>query len=174
MLFLLLVGCGVKKRAVIEQPTETVTTWHTCLIQGARGTITSGDDSYSASVTMQTVHDSMLVISIMPMLGMELMRIEATPLQLTAIDKYHGQYAVTTYAELNKNLTPSINWDILQQLCTAELPTGNVQAHLQYMYGTKTTIDLIIDYVPRQLDVPVRVKNQRLDKYTKINIWNIL
>ena len=171
---LVLVGCGVKKNAATNYPISAasepeVPVWHTCLIQNARATVITDDDRLTANVTMQTVHDSMLVISIMPMLGMEMLRVEATQIELIAIDKIHGRYAKTTYAELNKKLTPSLNWDILQQLCSAELPTGGEKARLQYAFG-KQTIELIIDYNPRKLDVPVRVINQKLDKYTKVDI----
>ena len=118
---------------------------------------------------MQVVRDSMLVISVMPMLGMEMLRIEATPLEVIAIDKIHGQYATATYAELNRKLTPSLNWDILQQLCSAELPTGDQKARLQYMFGDDT-IEIVINYSPRQLDVPVRVMNIPTKRYTKVDI----
>lgn len=118
---------------------------------------------------MQTVHDSMLVISVMPMFGMEMMRIEATPTEVTAIDKLHGQYAVATYAELNRQLTPELNWDILQQICAADLPTGPERARLQYVFHGEG-IELVIEYAPRRIDVPVRVMHQRLDRYTQVDI----
>ena len=122
---------------------------------------------------MQTVHDSMIVISVMPMLGMEMMRVEATPTQIIAIDKLHGRYAKATYADLNRRLTPSLNWDILQQLCTAELPTGPEKARIVYTFG-KERLELIIHYPPRKLDVPVRMTNQRLTKYTEIDVSKFL
>jgi hypothetical protein len=105
----------------------------------------------------------------MPMLGMEMIRLEATPLELTAIDKIHGRYAKATYADLNRKLTPDLNWDVLQQLCSAELPTGNEKARLQYAFGEQT-IELVIDYGKRQLDVPVRVVNQPVTRYQQIDI----
>ena len=122
---------------------------------------------------MQTVHDSMIVISVMPMLGMEMMRVEATPTQIIAIDKLHGRYAKATFADLNRRLTPSLNWDILQQLCTAELPTGPEKARLVYTFG-KEHLELILNYTPRKLDVPVRMTNQRLTKYTEIDVSKFL
>lgn len=122
---------------------------------------------------MQTVHDSMIVISVMPMLGMEMMRVEATPTQIIAIDKLHGRYAKATFADLNRQLTPSLNWDILQQLCTAELPTGPEKARLVYTFG-KERLELIINYPSRKLDVPVRMTNQRLTKYTEIDVSKFL
>ncbi len=168
---LVLASCGTKKKVVeVQEPVvENVPTWHTCLIQGAQATVSTETDRISAAVTMQVVRDSMLVISVMPMLGMEMLRVEATPLEVIAIDKIHGQYATATYAELNRKLTPSLNWDILQQLCSAELPTGDQKARLQYMFGDDT-IEIVINYSPRQLDVPVRVMNQPTKRYTKVDI----
>ena len=168
---LMLMSCGTKKRLAVsgEGLTESVPAWHTCLIQGAQATIITDEDKLSAAVTMQTVRDSMLVISVMPMLGMEMLRVEATPIEVTAIDKIHGRYATATYAEMNRKLTPSLNWDILQQLCSAELPTGNEKARLVYAFGDQT-LELVITYPPRKLDVPVRVMHQKLDKYTKVDV----
>ena len=167
---LLLAGCGAKKVATSSAPTEESPSWHTCLIQGAKGTITMANGSkMAANVTMQTVRDSMLVMSIMPLLGMEIIRIEATPLEVIGIDKLHGQYARATYAQLNRKLTPSLNWDVLQQLCTAELPTGDKRARVVYNFGADM-IELVVDYPARKLDVPVRVQHQRLDKYAQIDV----
>ena len=168
---LVMVSCGVKKKVAESQEpkVESQPTWHTCLIQNAKATVVMDGNRMSATVTMQTVHDSMLVISVMPMLGIELARFEATPFELTGINKFDGTYATTTFAELNRTLTPSLNWDILQQLCSAELPTGQDKARLQYAFGEQT-IELVIEYGARKLDVPVRVMNQPLKKYTQVDI----
>lgn len=166
---LMLVSCGVKKKAVSNQPSEvSVPTWHTCLIQNARATVTIHGEKVSASVTMQTVRDSMSVISVMP-LGMEVIRFEATPLEMIGINKLDGTYATATYADINRRLVPTINWDVIQQLCTAELPTGDEKAHLQYMLGDQP-IEMIITYPKRKLDVPVRVTHQNVSRYNKIDI----
>ena len=168
---LMLVSCGTKKKvqpsAVSDQP--AVPAWHTCLIQGSRATISTNTDRISAGVTMQTVRDSMIVISVMPMLGIEMMRLEATPTELIAINKLQGQYAKTTYAELNRKANPNINWDVLQQISSAELPTGPDKARLLYTFGDET-IELVLEYGKRQLDVPVRVTHIPVNRYTQIDI----
>lgn len=167
---LLFIACGTKKKAVSDQSSVvSEPTWHTCLIQGARATVATGNDRLSANVTMQTVHDSMIVISVMPMLGMEMLRVEATPIEVIAVDKLHGRYAKATYADINRRLTPSLNWDVLQQICTAELPLSEKKARLMYTFGEQL-IELVIDYPARQLDVPVKMNNIRLNKYTEVDI----
>jgi len=118
---------------------------------------------------MQTVRDSMLVISVTPMLGIEMMRIEATPFEITGINKMDGTYASATFADLNRKLSPTLNWDVLQQVCSAELPTGAEHARLIYSLGDKT-MEILIDYPIRKLDVPVKVFNIPTTKYTKIDI----
>lgn len=168
----LLSACGAQKKTVKTQPKAeepVVPAWHTCLIQNAQVTVITDEERLSANATMQVVRDSMIIISVIPMLGIEMMRIEATPLELTAIDKIHGQYAKAQYSDLNRQLTPSINWDILQQICSAELPTGSEKARLVYNYGDER-IELVIQYPARKTDVPVKMNAIRKDKYTQIDI----
>ena len=169
---LVLAGCGTGRRIVNNHPVSVepeVPKWHTCLIQTAKATIVKDGEMVSANVTMQTVRDSMLVISIMPMLGLEMIRLEATPAEVIGIDKIHGQFAKATFAELNRQLTPQISWEILQQLCSAELPTGAEKARLQYSLGDEH-VELTVNYPERKTDVPVRVQHIRIDKYTQIDI----
>lgn len=174
MAVLVLTGCGVKKGAVSTQPPAVIEpTWHTCLIQGAKASVTIDDEHYNATVTMQTVHDSLLIISIMPAMGIELARLEATPTEMTAIDKLHGRYAVATYSELNRKLTPHISWAILQQIASGELPTGDETARLRYSFDG-ITLAADIHYTPRKTDLPLRMTRLRLTKYTKIDISNWL
>ena len=166
-----LTSCGVKKKVVESEETKVESTpaWHTCLFQGARATVTKGAETYTATVTMQTVRDSMIVISVMPLLGMEMLRLEATPLELTGIDKLHGQYAKATFADLNRQVAPPLNWDVLQQICSAELPTGPEHARLVYFFGNER-LEVVIDYPERRLDVPVRVNQQPVTKYRLVDI----
>lgn len=174
ILAILFTGCGVQKKAVqetpvaIEEPEEPA--WHTCLIQGARATARINNDKYSVNVSMQVVRDSMLVISVTPLFGIEIMRLEATPFELIGIDKLHGQYVRTTFAELNRKLTPSINWDVLQQLCSAELPGSEQQARLVYTFGDDIVELQMLYPASRQLDVPVRVTNQPLIRYQQVDV----
>jgi hypothetical protein len=167
-----LVGCGAQRRAAktyVPEPEAEGPTWHTCLIQGARVTVTTQDNQISANATMQVVRDSMLVISIMPMLGIEMMRIEATPDEIIGIDKLHAQYARAGFDDINRKLTPSLSWEELQQLCSAELPLGSERARLIYTYGDEV-IDLSISYPTRLTDIPVRVGHLPLNRYTQIDI----
>lgn len=166
-----LASCGSKKNLTTNtnpEPAPEQPTWHTCLIQNARATVQTSKESVSATVTMQTVRDSMLIISVMPMLGIEMLRVEATPSEFIAINKLEGWYVKGTYEELNRAIRPALSWQVLQQLCTAELPTGSEQGRVTYSFGEET-LDLTVSYPERKLDVPVRMNPLRLNKYKQVD-----
>lgn len=169
---ILLTGCGVKKKAakpIVEWQEEEAPAWQTCLIQGARVTVVTDGGRVSANATMQVVRDSMLIISIMPMFGIEMMRLEATPEEIIGIDKMHAQYAVTTFEAANNKLNPALTWEDLQAFCTAEMPLGSERARLFYTYGDEL-IEISISYPTRMTDVPLRMGRLPLDRYTQIDI----
>ena len=171
MAVLILTGCGVKKQVVqtVAEEPEDETSWHTCLIQGTRATVYRNGEPLMSSVVLQTVRDSMIVISVTPVLGMEIMRLEATPLEIRGFDKMHGQYAEATFAEINRQLRPELNWDQLQEICIGELQGGERMARLFYTFGDET-IEVVLEYGERRIDVPVRVYHIPTTKYTKIDI----
>ncbi|MDY2942486.1 MAG: DUF4292 domain-containing protein [Paludibacteraceae bacterium] len=168
-----LTGCHTQQVAVQPQPTETATEeekpWHTCLMQGAKATLTMDGQTITANCTMQVVRDSMLVISVMPMLGIEVYRLEATPEELIAIDKLNHQYLKTDYARINRYVTPSLTWEDLQQIASNEVQGG---PFIGYAIGEKT-IALKITYPEKQTDVAVRMLHIDLSRYKQVVVENL-
>ena len=166
-------SCRTQQSAVQTQPAETPTEeekpWHTCLIQGAKATLTMDGQTISANCTMQVVRDSMLVISVMPMLGIEVYRLEATPDELIAIDKLNHQYLKTDYARINRYVTPSLTWEDLQQIASNEVQGG---PFIGYAIGEKT-IALKITYPEKQTDVAVRTQHIDLSRYEQVVVENL-
>lgn len=170
----ILTACGTQKKTapapepVVETP--QLHQWHTCLIRNAQATARMNGNTYSVNITTQVVRDSMLVISVTPFLGIEIMRLEATPFEIIGIDKLNGQYVRTTYTELNRQLTPAINWDVLQQLCSDEIPGEEHRARLLYNFGNDI-IELTVVYpANRQLDTPIRIAALPLNRYTQVDV----
>ena len=166
-------SCHTQQAAVQKQSAETLTEeemlWHTCLIQGAKATRTMDGKTISANCTMQVVRDSMLVISVMPMLGIEVYRLEATPDELIAIDKLNHQYLKTDYARINRYVTPSLTWEDLQQIASNEVQGG---PFIGYAIGEKT-IALKITYPEKQTDVAVRTQHIDLSRYEQVVVENL-
>lgn len=162
-LVLLLSSCaGVSRLA--NHPRETVDVRGEVIINGL------GASGMSMSLRSQTVCDSMTVISLMPVWGLEMMRLEATPDSVWVIDKLTKRYAATDYASLRKQFKLPLSYSTVQRYAT-----GKVSRHVQKdvtVLGQKLHAEIIINQVDRQ--VPVRVMGIDKSRYTLCNISDFL
>ena len=113
-----LASCGNKKKAVaptvVEQRTEqkkhVVTiqektiaaqpVFSSLYTQKARFTINYAERQISANGSISLLTDSLLVLALQPILGIELYRLEATPTELLVIDKMNKRYVRMSYNDL--------------------------------------------------------------------------
>lgn len=171
---LIISGCASKKK-IAQAPVETVKeelkkpTWHTILVPGAEATITADKQSIRATCQMQVVRDSMLVISVMPMFGIETHRLEATPDSLFVIDKLGRQYGAVDFATINQYITPKISWNDLQEMASGEKATSETETY-HWSYSAKGhTATLSLRYNTIQRNVPMRVVHLNTTRYKKID-----
>ena len=171
---LIISGCASKKK-IAQAQVETVKeelkkpTWHTTLVPGAEATITADKQSIRATCQMQVVRDSMLVISVMPMFGIETHRLEATPDSLFVIDKLGRQYGAVDFATINQYITPKISWNDLQEMASGEKVTSETETY-RWSYSAKGhTATLSLRYNTIQSNVPMRVVHLNTTRYKKID-----
>jgi hypothetical protein len=72
--------------------------------------------SYSSRVDIKIVRDSALQLSIQPLLGIELFRVEFTEAGLTIIDRMNKRYVSESYAAVKGKLPVAFNYYNLQAL----------------------------------------------------------
>lgn len=171
---LIISGCASKKK-IAQAQVETVKeelkkpTWHTTLVPGAEATITADKQSIRATCQMQVVRDSMLVISVMPMFGIETHRLEATPDSLFVIDKLGRQYGAVDFATINQYITPKISWNDLQEMASGEKAKSETETY-HWSYSAKGyTATLSLRYNTIQRNVPMRVVHLNTTRYKKID-----
>lgn len=173
-------GCHTQKHitkneSTIEEAAQTEPEqWHTCLVQNAQGILTIGGKTISANCTMQAVRDSLVVLSIMPMLGIELMRIEATPTEIIGIDKINRQYTQITYDEINRLVTPTVQWTDFQQLACGELPSETAGEAVIGYSALGYSLVLRVIYPAIQKDVPVRAAHIDISRYQQKTFSELL
>lgn len=173
-------GCHTQKNItknepIIEEATQTEPEqWHTCLVQNAEGILTVGGKTISANSTIQAVRDSLVVLSIMPMLGIELLRIEATPTEVIGIDKMNRQYTQITYDEINRLVTPAVRWTDFQQLACGELPSETAGEAIIGYSALGYSLVLRIIYPAIRRDVPVRAAHIDLSRYQQKTFSELL
>lgn len=148
----------------VKQPS-----WHTTLIPGAEATITADKQSIRATCQLQVVRDSMLVISVMPMFGIETHRLEATPDSLFVIDKLGRQYGAVDFATINQYITPQVSWNDLQEMVSGENAKSETEIY-RWSYSAKGhTATLSLRYNVIQRDVPMRIVRLNTARYKKID-----
>ncbi|MBK7967166.1 MAG: DUF4292 domain-containing protein [Bacteroidetes bacterium] len=70
----------------------------------------------SFNITLRAKKDSVIWISISPLLGIEVARVMITPDSVMMLDRLHNQYQVNTFEAINKLLQLKVNFEIVQSL----------------------------------------------------------
>lgn len=164
-------GCRAKKN--LHQPPAVDLAWHTALVTNTLMTLTVDEQPYNVTCLMQTVRDSMMVISIMPMLNMEMFRLEVTPQTAIVIDKINHRYTQLELSKVQNEVIPALRWEDLQAFASGSTLQQSETASLGYNFRDhKVRID--VTYGAISYDAPVNVRNIRLDRYAYVDINTLL
>ncbi len=176
-IIILLASCATTRRTqIVEEP-------HHRTAQVKRAMVSlSTDNGQQATVgcTLQTVFDSVCVVSVQPLAGMEVMALYATPESIVVIDRMHQRYAETTYAVLNSVLQPKLYYKDIERLTAGLTEEGEEQATTgkftikRHLQAGKREADLSITYPSVQYDQDITVREQRLNGYKKTDIRTLL
>lgn len=78
-------------------------------------TIQDGSET-SFNISVRSRKDSLIWISISPLLGIEVARVLITPDSVKFLDRLHGKYQVNTFETINKLLQLKVNFETVQAL----------------------------------------------------------
>ena len=86
----------------------------------AKASVTANDSGQETSfdITLRIHKDSIIWISVSPLLGIEVARIMITPDSIKMLDRLHGQYQCSSFEYINKLLQMKVNFEIVQALLT--------------------------------------------------------
>lgn len=90
--------------------------FQTITAQKARFTINYQQRQISANGSITLIKDSILIVSVQPLLGIELLRIEATPEEIVVVDKMNRQYDRMTFESLQSSTGAMVRFENLQAL----------------------------------------------------------
>lgn len=136
-------------------------------------TLTADEQTFNVFCQMQTVRDSMIVISVMPVMNMELLRIEATPDEVFVIEKMNHRYTRLPMAQARQAVVPALKWQDLQAFAAGERMQPDETAELGYQFK-QHTVRLSVTYGTIAYDMPVNVRHIRLDRYQFVDISALL
>lgn len=131
LLLLLMAGC--KSKQLPTTPTEkpaayTVNqvlaeqpTFATLHISKMNVVATYGTQQLSFRATVKLLTDSLLVLSVQPVLGVEMFRVEFTPSRFVVVDKWNRRYTENSYEFLRYKLGVDFRFDVLQNMVSNRL-----------------------------------------------------
>ena len=162
---LALSSCKVSKQA---------TTRYQSMTQRAQVTLQLDEHQYSMSCSMRTWHNELIVLSVQPMLGIEMVRIEADQDSIWIFDKMNRRYAAMDYASINRIIQPKVSYRILQDFCDQPIVPKKKETIQQVFASGKHQLTLTCTYSHREYNTLQTPTRTNTNKYKPVDLRTIL
>lgn len=145
-------------------------------VEVKKGNVDVTWDALQASVKCHTqcVVDSIVIISVQPMFGIEMFRIEATPDTMLVVDKIHRTYAKSTYKELSDLLGAMFRYNQLQKMVNGDLLNNPEKSFYKEFKYKKHALSIRITAPEILKDLPMQIRNINLSSYKPTTISKLL
>lgn len=157
-------SCSVSRRATSRYQT---------LSQRAQISLTFDQHKYTMGSSVRVWRNELAVVSVQPMLGIEMVRIEATPDSVWIFDKMNRKYVALSYPEIRHTLNTNISYKTIQDFLSHQTTKDKQPIQLHFTSG-KHQLKLSCTFSNREqntLQAPTRTKT---DKYKQVTLREIL
>lgn len=147
---------AIADTTIVESPQKDEPAWHTAQAWPVVATLVlKSGQPVSANCKVQSVRDSLTVVSLLsPLLGMEIMRMEAGVDSVFVIDKMRRRCASESYATLTALLGEQVSLRMVEAVVTGEI----LQPGQSVFEISSLGMTLRVQYPTIQYDIAVRVK----------------
>ncbi len=157
-------SCSVSRRA---------TTRYQTLSQRAQVTLQYDQHQYNMSSQVRIWRNELAVVSVQPMLGIEMVRMEATPDSLWIFDKMNRQYVALTYTDIQNTLNTNLSYKQIQEFLSRPIQKKQEPICMEFRSGNHQ-LKLACTFSNREqntLQAPTRTKT---NKYKRVTLREIL
>ena len=127
--------------------------------------------------TTQLWRNELIVLSLQPTLGLEMVRIEATNDSVTIVDKMNYRYTTLAYNWAPKQVTPTPSFELIQNFVTAPIQEQkkkkNQQNQVTFQLGA-SRIAIQCSFSQRGYDKLGTPRQMNLQKYKRVSLHEIL
>jgi len=117
---------GIQTTTSVQQPAIQLPQFTSMTAGKCKLTLSFHEKTFTVSSSVKIITDSLIQISIMPLLGIEMYRAEFRPDSVTIIDKNNHNYFVTDYKFFKQRFGVSISFSDVQALLSNHtLPSGS-------------------------------------------------
>lgn len=111
---------GKQVKTLIKELQKQETDYQT--LEGkVSATIQTGTNKISSKANLRIIKDEMIMLSVQPLLGIEMFKVIVTPQQITYIDRINQYYFQESIEKLTGDLKSVFNFHVLQALFTNRL-----------------------------------------------------
>ena len=111
----------VKQKTIQQRAIEAQPDFQSVNALKARFQLTYQRKSVAANGTIAMIKDSICIISLQPVLGIELFRLELTPAEVLIVDKMNRRYVQMSYAEISEAVKMPIAFADAQNVLMARM-----------------------------------------------------
>lgn len=160
ILAICLASCASSSRTMVQKP-----------VVSRRGQISLSLEhlQYNMNCMLRIWKNELIVLSVTPAMGIEMLRVEATPENIIVIDKLNKRYAIVSYEELKKLTQTRITYKLLQFV----LQRTNKEVQYDIPVGSRK-IHLTAKLMQREQTEPKEPQYQKLSKYKLVSLQKIL
>lgn len=152
---------------------DVPTRYHT-MTQRASATLVLDEHRYSMSCTIQVWRNELVVISLQPMLGIEMARIEATRDSVWVFDKMNRRYAVLGYHDAARKIQPLPSYKMIQDFVTEPVtPKKSAKVSRTFTAG-EHRLQVDCTFSSREFDTLKKPNRQDTRKYKRVSLHTIL
>lgn len=157
-------SCSVSKHASGKYQT---------LSQRAQLTLSWDQQRYGVNSVVRIWRDELVVVSVQPMLGIEMMRMEADRDSVWVIDKMNKKYIALAYGEIEKQTGMKINYRTLQEMLSR--PITEEKEHVAWTIEmSKRQVKLSCRFSNREHNTLPDATRTKTDKYKRVSLREIL
>jgi len=152
---------------------DVPTRYHT-LTQRATTTLVLDEHRYSMSCTVQLWRNELVVISLQPMLGIEMARVEASKDSVWVFDKMNRRYAVLSYHDAAHKIHPVPSYKMIQDFVTEPVtPKKSAKVSKTFTAG-EHRLQVDCSFSSREYDTLKKPSRQDTRKYKRVSLHTIL
>ena len=162
---LILSSCGIQ-RSSTPRRYQTMT-------QKLSTTLQMDQHQYKMGCTTKTWRNELIILSLQPMLGIEMVRIEATPDSVWLFDKMNHRYTVLAYNDYTNKITPAPSYKMIQDFISTPQTKKQDQSTLSFSFG-KHNIQIGCTVSQREYNTLKEAKRLDTKKYKRVSLREVL
>lgn len=112
---------GLKGEEYQEKVISSLPHWNCVTGKVALNLNTGSSKNTKLSATLRMKKGEVIQLSVAPLLGIEVARLEISPERILAVDRLHKQYVEVSFEDLNRMANLNLSFNVLQSLFMNEI-----------------------------------------------------